>query len=98
MPVTDGYEACEKIINICSTTNYSQLGCKVNGTQSSGNKLSVMGKNNALYRPHIVAVSSYIDDNTMNRINEAGFDDSFEIPLCTGTIESDIIPKLLERQ
>ena len=74
--------------------HYHQLltiGCKVKS------KISVMGKNYAQYRPYIVAVSSYIDDNTLKRIQEVGFDDSFEIPLGTGTIESDIIPKLLGR-
>lgn len=63
MPVTDGFEACKKIIEILRNKS-SKIDIKARNKSSS---LTKFNKRNKVL-PVIVAVTGFLDDNTIKRI------------------------------
>ena len=65
MPVADGYTACRNITKLFESS-----------VMENGQLRSMSD-----YRPHILAVSSYIDSNIQVLIKEAGFDADYLTPI-----------------
>ena len=47
--------------------------------------------------PHIVGVSSFIDNNVRSQAQESGFHKVYDIPLTRDDIVESIVPELSER-
>lgn len=60
MPISNGYETCRNIIKLFEKNIPDQI---CSGHLKESNRV-----------PHLVAVSSYIDNNTKKQVKEAGFD------------------------
>lgn len=80
MPVTDGFEACTMIRSLYG-----------NGSRSSRN-LNIINLLKA--QPYLVAVSGFIDDSTKVKVERAGFDQLFLMPLSLQDIQDLIVPRV----
>ena len=96
MPVTDGFEACRTIRNLFQGSfQVDQELRMINSPEQRENLFSVNLRD---YLPHLVAVSSFIDDETERLIRDAGFYDRFLMPLGFEEIGEKILPVLRQRR
>lgn len=87
MPVTDGYEACEKIHKLFNKNLNVNCGVSPNKKKSSKNNiksspsLEIIGEFSKEYTPVMIAVSSFVNHQINKRVNDVGFNQLIEIPL-----------------
>jgi len=98
MPISNGYEACEKILKLYDENSLFQS----KKSHGSGKKAS---DNRGRYdiclsnlKPYVVALSSLIDESVMKKTKEKGFEKTYLCPLKSDTIKDEILVKLVERR
>ena len=101
MPISDGYEACKNICTQFSDVNLFKLKEKAVGMDQDNfqrkKKLFKFLDSNDI-KPLMVACSSEVSSEVREQTAKAGFDLTFLMPLSAEVIQTDIIPKLLERK
>jgi hypothetical protein len=106
MPISNGYEACTKILKLfnkdqifrvesSNNLNINDLSCEIkNRRMSSQNVLP-----NKIIVPQMVACSSEVQtDELVLKIESLGFNQFFSVPLKSEQIKNEIIPLLLNRK
>lgn len=105
MPIADGFEAIKNIKNLYNDANklFKLEGTSgVSKSDSFSNSSDHSIKNSSVdldktLEPVIIACTSFIDDEIRSKIERAGFDALYMVPLQQSTIENEIIPMIYQK-
>ena len=96
MPISDGYEACSNILSLFSDKKIflQRNSCvdMINIAESSKSSIS-----NYYLKPVVVANSSFVDQQIVNKTKLVGFDEVFETPMSSNSIVAGIMPLIKQR-
>lgn len=96
MPISDGYETCKNITKYFHCEGIFKLYQSHNSDHSSSNGATEMSLKH--YKPVIVALSSFVNDQVQQKTSKAGFDLTLQGPLHINTLKSEIMPLLIKRK
>ena len=88
MPITNGYQACESILEFLKKNK--EICVKNSGNRNLVESLIL----DAVDKPIMVACSAFVDESIRHYAIKAGFDVVIESPLTANIIEDEILTRL----